>query len=57
MGVEPTSDVPRDAVLALGNWKAGGTEEIYGGGLKASTLARELAKVRYDLDLSHLYVR
>jgi integrase len=48
------ADVPRDAVLALGGWTAGGTEEIYGGGLKASTLAREIAKVRYDLDLGHL---
>ena len=50
------ADVSRDAVLALG-WKAGGVEEIYGGGLRASTLAREIAKVRYDLDLSHLHLR
>jgi integrase len=49
------ADVPRDAVLALGGWKAGGTEEIYGGGLRPSTLTRELARVRYEgLDLSHL---
>ena len=37
--------------------RAGGVEEIYGGGLRASTLAREIAKVRYDLDLSHLHLR
>ena len=48
----------RDAVLALGGWAAGGTEVIYGGGLRASTLAREVAKVRYPgLDLGHLGAR
>ncbi len=48
--------VSRDAVLALGGWAGnGGTEEIYGGGLKASTLAREIAKVKYPgLELDHL---
>jgi integrase len=52
------ADVSRDAVLALGGWRAGGTEEIYGGGLKASTLARELAHIRYDgLDLGPLHPR
>jgi integrase len=52
------SDVKRDAVLALGGWAGnGGTEEIYGSGLKASTLAREIAKIRYDLDLGHLCAR
>jgi integrase len=52
------AQVSRDAVLALGGWKAGGTEELYGGGLRPSTLARELAKVRYGgLDLSPLHVR
>ena len=50
--------VSRDAVLAMGGWKSGGTEELYGGGLRPSTLAREIAKVLYPgLDLSHLYVR
>lgn len=49
------SDVKRDAVLALGGW-AGGIEETYGGGLKATTLAREIAKVEYPgLDLDHLH--
>ena len=51
------ADVSRDAVLALGGW-AGGIEETYGGGLKASTLAREIAKVGYPgLDLDHLHGR
>ncbi len=51
------SDVSHDSVLALGGWAGnGGVSETYGGGLKASTLAREVAKVRYDLDLGHLYV-
>jgi integrase len=50
------ANVSRDATLALGGWKAGGTEEIYGGGLRASTLDRELTKVNYPgLDLSHLH--
>ena len=49
------ADIGRDAVLALGGWSTGGTEEIYGGGLRASTLSREIAKVQYpDMDLSHL---
>gem|GEM_PF-6378732 len=49
--------MPRDAVLALGGGGNGGTEEIYGGGLKASTLARQIVKVRYPgLDLGHLHV-
>jgi hypothetical protein len=44
-----------DAVRALGGWVGGaGAEEIYGAGLKPSSLAREV-KVGYDgLDLSHL---
>jgi integrase len=47
--------VPRDAVLALGGWKAQSVDEAYGGGLRPSTLARELAKVAYPgLDLRHL---
>ncbi len=51
------ADVSRDAVLALGGW-AGGIEETYGGGLKASTLAREIAKMRYPgLDLGHLHAK
>ena len=50
--------VSRDAVLALGGWSGGGTEEIYGSGLRPKTLAREIAKARYPgLDLSHLQER
>jgi integrase len=50
--------VSRDATLAMGGWKSGGTEELYGGGLRPSTLAPEIAKVRYPgLDLSHLHLR
>jgi integrase len=50
--------VSRDATLAMGGWKSGGTEELYGGGLRPSTLARKIAKVRYPgLDLTHLYIR
>ena len=49
------ADVSRDAVLALGGWSTGGTEELYGGGLRPSTLAREIAKLDYPgLNLSHL---
>lgn len=51
------ANVSRDAVLALGGW-AGGIEETYGGGLKATTLAREIAKIRYPgLDLRHLQAK
>jgi len=50
--------VSRDATLAMGGWKSGGTEELYGGGLRPATLAREIAKVHYPgLDLSHLQPR
>jgi hypothetical protein len=41
----------------MSGWKSGGTEELYGGGLRPSTLAREIAKMRYiGLDLRHLHV-
>jgi integrase len=50
------AELSRDVVIALGGWTAGGAEEIYGEGLKPETLAKHLAKVRYEgLDLSHLY--
>ncbi len=51
------ANIGRDAVLALGGWSAGGAEEVYGSGLRPSTLAREIAKVQYPLDLSHLHLR
>lgn len=48
--------IGRDAVLAMGGWRSGGTEEIYGGGLRPSTVARAMLKVQYSgLDPVHLY--
>ena len=48
--------LPHDATLQLGGWTTGGTEEIYGAGLKASTLSKHMRKIKYpDLDFSHLY--
>jgi hypothetical protein len=47
--------VSRDAVLALGGWSAGGTEEIYGGGLLNARLS--MVKVQDLLDLSYLEPR
>jgi integrase len=43
----------------LGGWSRGeGADAGYGDGLRPSTLAREIGKVRYpDLDLSHLYLQ
>ena len=42
---------------AWAGWSHGGTEEIYGGGLKASTSARQIVKVRYPgLDLGRIHV-
>ncbi|PGH53118.1 hypothetical protein CRT60_24710 [Azospirillum palustre] len=51
------ADISRERVRALGGWTdGGGAEDIYGKGLKASTLRAEIEKVSYpDLDLSHLY--
>ncbi len=52
------ADVGREATLALGGWAGSGVADtVYGGGLRPSTLAREIRKVRYDVDLSHLHVR
>ncbi len=45
----------REATLVLGGWAgAGVSDTVYGEALRPSTLAREMAKVRYDVDLSHL---
>ena len=45
-------------VIGLATGLSGGTEEIYGSGLRPSTLTREIAKVRYSgLDLRHLHAR
>jgi integrase len=49
--------IPQDRIRELGGWAADATEDQYGSGTRASTLAREIAKVRYkNIDLSHLYV-
>ncbi|WP_267358935.1 MULTISPECIES: site-specific integrase, partial [unclassified Methylobacterium] len=51
------ADISVERVRALGGWSSGRTEDDYGSGLRASTLDREIAKVRYEkLDLSHLHV-
>lgn len=49
------AEIPQDRVRELGGWSSGSTEDHYGSGTRASTLAREIAKIRYDgLDLGHL---
>ncbi|MCJ2092162.1 site-specific integrase [Methylobacterium sp. J-072] len=51
------ADISAERVRALGGWSSGRTEDDYGSGLRASTLDREIEKVRYEkLDLSHLHV-
>jgi integrase len=47
---------PRDVVLALGGWAGGGgTEDLYGGGLRAGTLHRWIGRIEYGgVDLSQL---
>lgn len=52
------ADVSKERAQALGGWSGSGSaDELYGSGLRPSTLAKEIAKLRYDgLDLSHLYV-
>lgn len=50
------ADISAERVRALGGWSSGRTEDDYGSGLRASTLAREIEKVGYEgLDLSHLH--
>jgi integrase len=40
---------PRDVVLALGGWAGGGgTEDLYGGGLRAGTLHQWVNRIEYD---------
>lgn len=52
------ADISAERVRVLGGWtRGGGTENMYGSGYRASALAEEIEKVRYDgLDLSHLHV-
>ncbi len=48
--------VPRDRMRLMGGWAGSGVDANYGSGLRPSTLAEEIAKVRYPgLDLSHLH--
>ena len=51
------ADISRERVRALGGWTdSAGAEDIYGKGLKASTLRAEIEKVAYpELCLVHLY--
>jgi integrase len=50
------AEIPQDRVRELGGWSSGSTEDDYGSGTRPSTLAREIAKVRYaGLDLRDLY--
>lgn len=52
------ADFSREKVRALGGWTGGATDDDYGNGLKASTLAKDIELIRYDgLDLSHLHVK
>lgn len=51
------ADISAQKVQALGGWSPSRTEDNYGRGLRASTLARDIQAVRYEgLDLSHLYL-
>ena len=49
------ADISAERVRALGGWASKETSDDYGDGAKASTLAREMAKVVLPVDLSHLY--
>lgn len=50
------ADISGERVRALGGWASKDTSDDYGDGLKASTLAREMAKVVLPVDLTHLHV-
>ena len=50
------ADVSEERVRALGGWAERETHGHYGGGLRISTLAKEIGRIKYPgLDLSHLY--
>lgn len=52
------ADLSKERVIALGGWAPKETEDIYGAGLRASTLAKDIEKIHYDgVNLSHLYVQ
>lgn len=49
------AEISQERVRELGGWSSGSTEDDYGSGTRPSTLAREIAKVRYEgLDLTKL---
>ncbi|KUM25970.1 hypothetical protein AU467_23535 [Mesorhizobium loti] len=51
------ADISIEKVRALGGWTTGNTEDAYGKGLSAGTLAAAIKTVGYPgLDLSHLYL-
>ncbi|MXQ11192.1 tyrosine-type recombinase/integrase [Microvirga makkahensis] len=51
------ANISPERVRALGGWSSGRTEDDYGSGLRASTLANEIEKVQYPgLNLGHLHV-
>ena len=48
----------RDVIRALGGWADEGTDDQYGAGLRPSTLAKEIAKIKFPgLNLTHLHVK
>ena len=53
------ADISEERVRRIGGWVGnGGADQLYGKGLRPSTLAREIKKVRYPgLDLTHLCER
>lgn len=49
------AEISQERVRELGGWSSGSTEDDYGSGTRPSTLAQEIAKVRYEgLDLTSL---
>ncbi len=42
------AEISQERVRELGGWSSGSTEDDYGSGTRPSTLAQEMAKVRYD---------
>lgn len=47
--------VPQERVRLIGGWKRTSTDEMYGAGLSAKALQRDIAKVKYpNLNLDHL---
>lgn len=49
------ADISIERIRALGGWSTGNTDEDYGSGFRASTLAVDMAKVRLPVDLTHLH--